>query len=82
MNSLQPTRLEELYYLLTETLARMQRRVQAARLMCWRAAWMADTEQPNTKEASFEVDIPANEAFTLTIYSQLETEVTVKINNI
>lgn len=40
------------YHLLTETLARMQRRVHAARLMCWRAAWLADTKQPNSKEAS------------------------------
>jgi acyl-CoA dehydrogenase len=35
-----------------EKLARMARKVEAARLLCWRAAWLADTAQPNEVEAS------------------------------
>lgn len=34
------------------TLARMQRELEAARLLCLRAAWMADARIPNSKEAS------------------------------
>lgn len=35
-----------------ELLARSKRRIEAARLLCWRAAWMADAGQANAKEAS------------------------------
>ncbi len=35
-----------------ELLARSKRRIDAARLLCWRAAWMADAQQSNAKEAS------------------------------
>jgi acyl-CoA dehydrogenase len=37
---------------LVERLATMARQIEAARLMVWRAAWMADEGIPNTKEAS------------------------------
>jgi acyl-CoA dehydrogenase len=40
------------YALLASTLAEDQRLIDAARLMCWRAAWMADEGVPNAKEAS------------------------------
>ena len=30
----------------------MARKVEAARLLCWRAAWLADEEPPNEVEAS------------------------------
>jgi acyl-CoA dehydrogenase len=33
-------------------LADAERRIDAARLMCWRAAWLADEGLPNAKEAS------------------------------
>jgi acyl-CoA dehydrogenase len=35
-----------------EKLARMARKIETGRLLCWRAAWMADLEQPNEVEAS------------------------------
>lgn len=35
-----------------ERLARMARKIEAARLLCWRAAALADAEQPNQIEAS------------------------------
>jgi len=35
-----------------ELLARSKRRIDAARLLCWRAAWMADASVANAKEAS------------------------------
>ena len=35
-----------------EKLARMARKVEAGRLLCWRAAWLADEERPNEVEAS------------------------------
>jgi acyl-CoA dehydrogenase len=35
-----------------EKLARMARKIEVGRMLCWRAAWMADTEQPNEVEAS------------------------------
>jgi acyl-CoA dehydrogenase len=35
-----------------EKLARMARKIEAGRLLCWRAAWLADLEQPNEIEAS------------------------------
>jgi acyl-CoA dehydrogenase len=40
------------YTLLADTLAEDKRLVDAARLMCWRAAWMGDEGVPNAKEAS------------------------------
>ncbi len=40
------------YAQLATMLAEDSRLVQAARLMCWRAAWMADEGLPNAKEAS------------------------------
>jgi acyl-CoA dehydrogenase len=35
-----------------EKLARMARKIEVGRMLCWRAAWMADHEQPNEIEAS------------------------------
>jgi acyl-CoA dehydrogenase len=35
-----------------DRLERMRRRLRAARLLCWRAAWLADQEKPNMLEAS------------------------------
>jgi acyl-CoA dehydrogenase len=40
------------YAQLADTLANDKRLLDAARLMCWRAAWMADEGLPNAKEAS------------------------------
>ena len=40
------------YAQLADTLAKGKRALDAARLMCWRAAWMADEGVPNAKEAS------------------------------
>ena len=40
------------YHQLAGMLADNARRLDAARLMCWRAAWMADEGVPNAKEAS------------------------------
>src|SRR5207245_509933 len=40
------------YSLLAQTLAEDKRALDAARLMCWRAAWMADEGLANAKEAS------------------------------
>ncbi len=40
------------YVQLADTLAKGKRLLDAARLMCWRAAWMADEGMPNAKEAS------------------------------
>jgi acyl-CoA dehydrogenase len=35
-----------------DRLERIRRRLRAARLLCWRAAWLADREEPNVLEAS------------------------------
>jgi acyl-CoA dehydrogenase len=35
-----------------DRLERVRRRLRAARLLCWRAAWLADHAQPNMVEAS------------------------------
>jgi len=35
-----------------DRLERTRRRLRAARLLCWRAAWLADLERPNMLEAS------------------------------
>lgn len=40
------------YQQLASLLADNKRQLDAARLMCWRAAWMADHDMPNAKEAS------------------------------
>ena len=40
------------YAALAERLARIDRRLQAAMMLCWRAVWLADHQQPNAKEAS------------------------------
>lgn len=40
------------YAQLAQTLAEDARLLDAARLLCWRAAWMADEGLPNAKEAS------------------------------
>lgn len=40
------------YRVLTDRLARMSQRIDAARLLTWRAAWMADANLPNAREAS------------------------------
>ena len=37
---------------ITAKLARMARKIEIARLLCWRAATLADVEQPNQIEAS------------------------------
>ena len=37
---------------LRQTLAHHARRLHAARLLCWKAAWMADVGRPNAKEAA------------------------------
>lgn len=47
-----PGRAIPRYHLIAETLAQASRKLHAARLMCWRAAYMADMGVPNTKEAS------------------------------
>jgi len=36
----------------SEELAWMEREIQAARLLCWRAAWLLDLKKPNSKESS------------------------------
>ena len=40
------------YALIAALLADAERKIDAARLMCWRAAWLADEGLPNAKEAS------------------------------
>ena len=35
-----------------DRLERMHRKLRAARLLCWRAAWLADAKRPNVLEAS------------------------------
>jgi len=40
------------YQRVREKLARMGRKIETGRLLCWRAAWLADAEQPNEIEAS------------------------------
>ena len=40
------------YHHVEELLARSKRRIEASRLLCWRAAWMADAGISNAKEAS------------------------------
>jgi acyl-CoA dehydrogenase len=40
------------YGQIADTLGTMAREIDAARLLCWRAAWMADEGLPNSREAS------------------------------
>jgi acyl-CoA dehydrogenase len=40
------------YRRISETLAWMEREIHAARLLCWRAAWLLDVKKPNSKESS------------------------------
>jgi acyl-CoA dehydrogenase len=40
------------YAAIAERLARVARQLEAARMTTWRAAWLADQEEPNAKEAS------------------------------
>lgn len=40
------------YQQMKEKLAEMERKLTTARLLTWRAAWMADVGRPNSKEAS------------------------------
>lgn len=40
------------YHRLVDTLGWMEREIHAARLLCWRAAWMLDAGLPNAKESS------------------------------
>lgn len=40
------------YRVLADRLARVKRKLDAARLLCWHAAWMGDHHMPNAKEAS------------------------------
>lgn len=40
------------YASIRDALVEMERKIEAARLLCWHAAWMADASQPNSKEAS------------------------------
>jgi acyl-CoA dehydrogenase len=40
------------YHLIAETLANMEREINAARLLCWKAAWMGDLGIPNSRESS------------------------------
>lgn len=40
------------YRAIKEELARMERELDTARALCWKAAWMLDLKKPNSKEAS------------------------------
>ncbi len=40
------------YRRIASALAQSQRELDAARLLCWRAAWMADHQMPNAREAA------------------------------
>ncbi len=40
------------YGAIRETLVEMERRIEAGRLLCWHAAFLADAGKPNSKEAS------------------------------
>ena len=50
------------YHLIAETLSKNARQLHAARLACWRAAWMADCGLPNSKEASMSKALAAQTA--------------------
>ncbi len=40
------------YHVIADTLATMEREIHAARLLCWKAAWMGDLDLTNAREAS------------------------------
>ena len=40
------------YHLMADKLANMEREINAARLLCWKASWMGDLDIPNSREAS------------------------------
>ncbi|HSJ99494.1 MAG TPA: acyl-CoA dehydrogenase family protein, partial [Myxococcota bacterium] len=46
-----------------DRLERTQRKLQAARLLCWRAAWLADQRRPNVLEASMAKAVAPTAAF-------------------
>ncbi len=59
------------YRHLLDKLADMKRRIDAARLLCWHAAWMADMGIPNAKEASI-CKAYAGEEMTKVCYEAVE----------
>jgi len=59
------------YRALLDKLADMKRRIDAARLLCWHAAWMADMGIPNAKEASMSKAY-AGEEMTKVCYEAIE----------
>ncbi len=56
------------YAAMADKLARMGRQLEAARMVTWRAAWMADQGQPNAREASMSKAIAGQAA----IYACIE----------
>jgi acyl-CoA dehydrogenase len=67
------------YHRIREKLARMARRIEVARLLCWRAAWLADAERPNEVEASMAKAVApavAQEAASLAVEILADTGVT------
>ncbi|MFQ5457450.1 MAG: acyl-CoA dehydrogenase family protein, partial [Myxococcota bacterium] len=40
------------YHVIADKLADMEREINAARLLCWKASWMGDLDIPNSREAS------------------------------
>lgn len=46
-----------------DRLERSRRKLQAARLLCWRAAWLADQQRPNVLEASMAKAVAPQAAF-------------------
>jgi acyl-CoA dehydrogenase len=46
-----------------DRLERIQRKLRAARLLCWRAAWLADRRRPNVLEASMAKAVAPGAAF-------------------
>ena len=46
-----------------DRLERMRRKLRSARLLCWRAAWLADLRQPNMLEASMAKAVAPMAAF-------------------
>jgi len=52
-------------------LAEMERRIQCARLLLWRAAWLKDTGQPHTREAAM-AKLYASEAATWVTHQAIQ----------
>ncbi len=46
-----------------DRLERVRRKLRAAKLLCWRAAWLADRQQPNLLEASMAKAVAPGAAF-------------------